>query len=284
MSLERRRYSRFPVHTHEADVLVQIGSEILSARVVDTSASGMQICLPLSGPQPTVEGSVWVQTQAGCTEARVVRVVVEAEGIRLGLVRQTDVPSLPLTQIKKAWWQRLPTFAQWDGRMLGLGLGLVACVLLAITGIFFLLLPNASGTDLLHAVGLGSGDDLTKAEIAAQRIQGQLFQDLFRNLPANHIARELRLTPQQEAEFRRVHELARHLRQSRAATDAELAPLYQAHDRLRSILTPSQSGRWQQLVEAELARTTHAADRQRLVTRLFSVSPARSGAAPPASP
>ena len=290
MGAERRRYSRFPVHADQAEVLVQIAETVMPARIRDQSATGMHILLPAAAPPVQVGSIVWLQGEAGCTEARVVHVSPEQGGTHLGLERLRDVPHLPQGIDSLPWWRRVPTLVNLNFATLGIGLGLVLLIPLAIYGVFFVVLDK--GRAEVQTVVAATTDARAKSASPATRkaepsrdARVQVMHDLFQTLPVDQLVKDLRLGGQQETQVRAVLD-AWKLLESNGGNASEFARLSREHVRMVRGLDETQRAQLRSALDAQLASLPKRAgsspvDRNALLDHLFTEPRANAGGKTP---
>lgn len=287
MGTERRRYSRFLVHADQGEILVQIAGIVTPARIRDQSTTGMQILLPSAVPPVPVGSIVWLQGEAGCTEARVIRVNSEQAGTNLGVERLRDVPHLPQNIDSLPWWRHIPTMANLDLRILAIGIGLVLLIPLAIYGVFFVLLDKGlAGVQTVTAdAPAKSAKSAPRATGPARDARAQAVFDIFQTLSVDQLVKDLQLGTQQEFQFRAVMDASRLLENYRGTAD-EFARLSQEHARMVRGLDETQKARLRSTLEARLAALPKRAgagtmDQKALLDRLFTEPKAKSdGKAP----
>ncbi len=274
MGVERRRYSRFSVHADQGEILVQIAGIVTPARIRDQSTTGLQILLPSTAPPVQVGSILWLQGEAGCTEARVIRVNAEQTGTNLGVERLRDVPHLPQNIDSPPWWRRLPTMANLDLRILAIGLGLVLLFPLGIYGVFFVLLDKGRAEVQKVAADVKPASTAPRKAGASRDAQTQVVSDLFQTLSVDQLVKDLRLGNQQESQVRAVLDGWKLLENARGTTD-EFARLSQEHARLVRGLTDTQKARLRAALEARLAALPKRGDAgtkdgKALLDRLFT--------------
>src|SRR5688500_7685686 len=90
MREDRRKAWRFPVLEEHQMADMRVGDAALRVRLLDQSATGFMISVD-KHPGVYAGEVVWLQTAAGWTEVRVVKVRQEVEGTRIGLERLADL-------------------------------------------------------------------------------------------------------------------------------------------------------------------------------------------------
>jgi hypothetical protein len=186
------------------------------------------------------------------------------------------------------WWRRLPTLANLDFRILGIGLSLVLCLTLAIYGVFFGLLEKGSTkvpggasarTDVQPGSASSSLGQPPRKTGASRDARVQVVYDLFQSLPVEQLVKDLQLGSQQETQVRAVFDSWKFLENNRATAD-DFARLSREHARMVGSLNESQKARLRSTLEARLARLPNRAgsspaDRKAVLDRLFAEPKAR---------
>lgn len=94
MREDRRKARRFPVLGEQQQATLRVGDVAIAVRLVDQSATGFAIRLE-EHPGVFPGEVVWLQTVAGWTEVRVMKVRHEVDGTQIGLQRIADLASGP---------------------------------------------------------------------------------------------------------------------------------------------------------------------------------------------
>jgi hypothetical protein len=275
MREDRRRAWRFPVLEEHQMADMRVGDAALRVRLVDQSATGFMIAVD-KHPGVYPGEVVWLQTSAGWTEVRVVKVRQEVDGTRIGLERLSDLATNTPSDIgviksdhleqegsKASPWPFVIMIVLLTG-VLGF-LGWTVFVR-KIDGEYVIVLNNAQPASADPRPAAVQG-----LETAATRRQNELHQTMREfgaaMLTMPDVVKHLKLTAEQQKRLSVIITAAlkteKELRQS-GDTDAAGAKLTLLHQeataQAMSVLDERQRGDWDVMLKAALEQIKPAAD------------------------